>query len=271
MSTDTTLFDLEDFDTDDDYDIEAEIFKPRRYSLEEFDDSDLPEYTDEEILSEEQVPSNTPQSDLIHYLLDVLTWLYRAQGWFIGNELTLVYSKRKKVDPDLMVCKGEVLTPEERRKQSSYRTYARARPRRRVPAVVFEISSKSTWEADLYDKPELYRRAGVKEYVAYDPQEPQLWPDSSTRLRGWRYIDGRMEEMTLDPRGWLWSQELDSWLVPDGAYLRLYDRTLQRRLTRAEAADQQAQAERVAKEATQDQLQALLEKLRKANIDPDKL
>ncbi len=62
----------------------------------------------------------------------------------------------------------------------------------------------------------------------------------------------------------MWSDELDSWLVPDGAYLRFYDADYNRHLTETEA-------ERAAKEAEHAALTALLEKLRQANIDPDKL
>ena len=57
-----------------------------------------------------------------------------------------------------------------------------------------------------------------------------------------------MIEMTANPEGCLWSNQLASWLVPDQTYLRLYDRQYQLRLTREEA---------------------LAEKLRSLGVNPD--
>ncbi len=66
-----------------------------------------------------------------------------------------------------------------------------------------------------------------------------------------------MTEMSPAPDGSLWSPSLESWLVPDGVTLRLYDRTGQIRLTHAEAEARRAQA--------------LAEKLRSLGVDPDQL
>lgn len=97
----------------------------------------------------------------------------------------------------------------------------------------------------------------------------------------------------------MWSEQLESWLVPGGAYLRLYDRAWQLRLTQteaeikksetlsilAEAERQRAEAERQQKEAErqraeaekrradaeQRRAEALAEKLRSLGVDPDQL
>jgi len=62
----------------------------------------------------------------------------------------------------------------------------------------------------------------------------------------------------LHPRdGRLWSTELDIWLVPDGPYLRLYDRDGQMRLTGEEEEARRADI--------------LAEKLRSLGINPDQL
>jgi hypothetical protein len=62
----------------------------------------------------------------------------------------------------------------------------------------------------------------------------------------------------LHPRdGRLWGTKLDSWLVPDGPYLRLYDRDGQMRLTGEEAEARRADI--------------LAEKLRSLGINPDQL
>ena len=66
-----------------------------------------------------------------------------------------------------------------------------------------------------------------------------------------------MVDMVANPAGWLWSEHLESWLVPDQAFLRLYDRHHQLRLT-----GEEAQAQRV---------EALAEKLRSLGVNPDEL
>jgi Uma2 family endonuclease len=210
--------------------------------------------TDEEILAEEEMPESTPQFELVDYLLDILKWLYRVEGWFISGNLAIIYDRRKYLSPDLAVFKGVVLSPEERKRQKSYRVRF---PRRPPPPVVFEISSKDIWPQDVGDKIGLYGQMGVHEYFAYDPNTPQVWQDKTRRLRGWRYTNGLAQEIAPEHQNWLWSEELKSWLASDDQYLRLYDRQGQRRRTEAET-------ERTAKEAA-------FAKLRELGFDPEKL
>lgn len=105
-----------------------------------------------------------------------------------------------------------------------------------------------------------------QEYFAYDPHEPPIPRSANRHLFGWRLDQSRqtMKEMPIGPSGSLWSPHLESWLVPDGATLRLYDHTGQMRLTHAEAESRRAEAE--ARRA-----QALAEKLRSLGIDPDQI
>lgn len=62
----------------------------------------------------------------------------------------------------------------------------------------------------------------------------------------------------------VWSFYLNSFLVPDGQYLRLYDRYGQMRLTKDEAETLRAEVE--ARKS-----QAFAEKLRSLGIDPDQI
>jgi len=80
-----------------------------------------------------------------------------------------------------------------------------------------------------------------------------------------------MKEMPSGPNGSLWSPSLESWLAPDGATLRLYDRNGLMRLTRAEAEAQRANSAIQQAEAEARRAQALAEKLRSLGIDPDQL
>ena len=79
------------------------------------------------------------------------------------------------------------------------------------------------------------------------------------RLVGWRLdqATGTMEELLPNSEGWLWSNHLDSFLVPDGARLRLYDSNYQLRLTGEEASEQRTRI--------------LEEKLRDLGLNPDEL
>jgi hypothetical protein len=132
--------------------------------------------------------------------------------------------------------------------------------KRDAPPLVIEVSSEGTYRGDvgMDKKPRSYGLIGVKEYFAYDPHEPQIYPKKiGKRLLGWRYGENK-QPVAIEPdeRGRLWSEVLESWLMPDGAYLRLYDRDGQMRLTWAEAEElakeaerQRAEAERLAKEA----------------------
>ena len=78
---------------------------------------------------------------------------------------------------------------------------------------------------------------GVQEYFAYDPNLTPLAEATAHRLFGWRLdpVSQIMTPLTLQPGGYLWSRELDSFLVPDEQMLRLYDRNSQLRLTGEEA------------------------------------
>jgi hypothetical protein len=127
---------------------------------------------------------------------------------------------------------------------------------------------------------------GVQEYFAYDPNDPPIHR-GSPRLRGWRLdpVTHQMREMPLRPDGNLWSIHLESSLVPDGRYLRLYDRYGQLRLTqteaeakarqvearRAEMAERRAEDAEKRAEAEAEAKRLLLEKLRSLGIDPDQL
>lgn len=127
-----------------------------------------------------------------------------------------------------------------------------------APHVVFEIAYEETWTKDLNEKVWKYARIGVREYFAYDPNDPPVWRGVSGRLIGWQ-LNGdaqTMHMMSTDPHGHIWSPHLESFLVPDEQYLRLYNSYGQLRLTKDEAETQRADA--------------LAAKLRSLGIDPDK-
>jgi len=208
----------------------------------------IPEINPEEYLVEEdEMSENSAQFQLILYLVQVLAYYYRVENWFVIGDMMLIYpaieNSRHSISPDVLVFKGIEISQEERKYMASWRIS----DNRPAPPVVFEISSDATWRNDIergeQQKPNIYGRIGVKEYYAYDPFKERVWQGEPRRLLGWRYEEsGKLIALEPDKRGWLWSEELDSWLGEAGEYLRLYDQNGVRRLTEAEAGNEAREA-----------------------------
>lgn len=205
---------------------------------------------------------------LVHYLIDVLTWLFHGQRCEIHGNLNMYQTAdfyEYPVAPDVAVIKGVA----HKHFTRSWRV-GKSGP---APQVVFEIASEETWTKDLQDKPARYASMGVQEYFAYDPHEVPLRASKNRRLFGWRLDPASQTMKEIQPRsdGAMWSFHLESWLVPDGAMLRLYDTQGRIRLTGMEAETQQRLAEAQRAEAAIQQAQVYREKLRSLGIDPDQL
>ncbi|HYK84734.1 MAG TPA: Uma2 family endonuclease [Ktedonobacteraceae bacterium] len=203
-------------------------------------------YYDTHPTEEDTMGENSWHVGLIDYLKAVLHWLFRGQACAIYDNLNFYQTRdpmEYPVAPDLAIIKGI-----EFRNMRSW-TIGRTGP---APQVVFEILSEDIWKKDLEEKPRKYARMGVQEYYAYDPNEPSIRRGTVSRLMGWQLDSNgkRMVEMTANQDGWLWSEHLESWLVPDQSYLRLYDRQHHLRLTGEEA---------------------LAEKLRSLGVDPNEI
>ena len=209
---------------------------------------------------EESMPESIVHAALIHYLVEVLTWLFRGQLCAICENFAFFPPLERPgppVAPDIAIIKGVALDP-----LTSWHV-GQTGP---APQVVFEILSWETWKKDLEEKPLAYARLGVHEYFAYDPNPSPLAEATRQRLFGWR-ADPLLSPMTPlvpDADGSLWSEELASFLLADKQLLRLADADHHLRLTGEEA---QAQARRAAEQ----QLRQLLEKLRSQDIDPERL
>src|SRR5437764_4666928 len=188
-------------------------------------------YYDLHPTKEDLMGESPAHARLVHYLMEVLEWYFREQVCAIHencNFYLTLDSEESPIAPDIAVIKG--VEPLDGRSWSIPKMGA-------VPQVVFEIGSKETWKDDREDKPTKYALMGVQEYFAYDPNQPPLLRRNARRLYGWQ-LDantGLMHRMLPGPGGRLWSVHLDSWLVPDGGYLRLYDRSGHMRLTGQEA------------------------------------
>jgi Uma2 family endonuclease len=238
--------------------------------------------TEEDLMGETE-----DHSTLVYYLRGVLTLLFAGHRCSVYYNLNFYYTANRKeypLAPDIAVIRGV--------KVGRVRS-CRIGKTGPAPHMVLEIASQETWDKDLDEKPSKYAMMGVEEYFAYDPNEPTLLRDGR-RLFGWRLdrATRSMRELPLDPQGRLWSRHLESFLVPDGACLRLYDSTGQLRLTQAEAqalqaetekqradveaearrtAMRRAEAEAEARRAEKQRADALAEKLRSLGIDPDQI
>ncbi len=197
---------------------------------------DFVHYYDQHPTEEDLMGESVAQSRLITYLIQVLEWLFHYEGWFVVNDLNMYQRKQRyeyPLAPDVAVFKDVMIANHNRRAFRSWRLYEKNRP---PPQVVFEICSNTTRKDNLQIKPAKYAALGVREYFAYDPNEPPYLLCTSERLRGWRLNGSVMDVLTPDAQGQIWSTELDSFLAADGAFLRLYDRHGQQHLTQAEAA-----------------------------------
>ena len=191
-------------------------------------------------------------SELTDYIKAVLKWLYYKESWYIVSNIGIYQTldpSEYPIAPDIAVFIGTTITKEQQR---GLRSWKMLRDNRPPPSVVFEISSKDTWPEDLKTKPLQYQQMGVKEYFAYDPNVPTLWTlkrkCTQVRLQGWSYKGGQTIEIPSNEAGWLWSDELASFLVPDTELLRFYDIDKRLRLTKAEAEEAAKETERAAKE-----------------------
>lgn len=113
-----------------------------------------------------------------------------------------------------------------------------------VPAVVFEMSSKSTWREDLGAKYDDFERNGVTEYFLFDPEDLYLKP----QLKGFRLVDGSYQPIPTEPDGSL-ASALGFRVRANGMVLDVIDgRTgelIQPPIEAAEAAEARAEQERV--------------------------
>ena len=194
--------------------------------------------------NEEDMSESEGQRGLVKYLEQILAYMYRLAGWYVSGNIVIVQHPYTRIAPDIAVFPLML----NRRERANLRSWTMGSPDRPAPLIVFEIASDSTWEQDLNQKIVRYAQLGVREYIAYDPYTPQVWQNQGTRLLGWRYTANGVMAIPANAQGHLYSEVLDSTLVPDGEWLRLYDPAGNLRLT-GEEAERQARQQAEAREA----------------------
>ncbi len=188
----------------------------------------------------------------ITVIVDTMTTLrdfFRAQSdvYVAGNMLFYYVEGRPRlfIVPDVFVVKG---VPKGERR--IYKLWEE----KQAPAVIFEITSRSTRREDTKEKHELYAGLEVREYFLFDPLEEYLRPS----LQGFTLARRNYQPIQADADGALLSRELGLNLQREGKCLRfIVAETGERLLTPAEGFERARAAE-----AELEQLRAEIARLR---------
>ncbi len=215
-------------------------------------------YYDSHLRDDEELSQTFFHQAAIEYLVAVLRWLYFAEKMGIATSINFYHAAFFGIplSPDIAVVDGLEIDGRKPNEERSYYVGRDGPP----PRVVVEMSSEGTWPTDLTEKVVKYAQMGVLEYIAFDPHQPSVWTKEwkpKGRLLGWRLdsTTGVYQEISKNADGWLWSEQLDSWLLVDDKYLRLRTSAGELRLDRGDAEhyqfiteQQRADAERQARE-----------------------
>ncbi len=244
----------------------------RERTMAKYMNDEVAYYYDSHPTEEDLMGETKLHSWLVHYLMDVLRQLFRGQTCALCENFNFYQTNdpmEPPIVPDIAVIKG--VEEQDLQDMKSWRV-GKTGP---APHVVFEIASEETWNKDLEEKPDRYTKMGVKEYFAYDPNKRPLRRarTGTRRLFGWQLDPEHrmMRELPTGPDGRIWSFHLQSWLVPEGKYLRLYDTQGNLRLTGEETQAQLAALAAERAEVAIRKAQALAEKFRSLGIDPDQI
>lgn len=193
---------------------------------------------------------------VITYLLDVLmAWFKDRADMYVGGNNMIYFAEgfpKLSFAPDVYLIPGLDKTP---------RRIIKLWEEKNAPSVIFEITSRATWEVDLGDKMDLYAQIGVREYFVYDAEHEELDPP----LRGFRLVNNQYERLHANEDGEIYSEEMRLVLQEIDGTLRLINpQTREILKTYAESDAALREAEETARELESEnaRLRAELEKLR---------
>ncbi len=180
----------------------------------------------------------------IMWLIMMFKQYFAHEQTYVSGDLLLYYEEgnpRRFVVPDVFVVKDH---PNHDRRV--YKLWEE----KRIPDIVFEITSPGTKKIDLGSKVELYARLGVQEYFLYDPLNEYLKPS----LQGYTLVNGLYVELRPVESGVFDSQVLGLRLRLNQRALELYLPNGERLLTPEEQIEieierAQAEAQRAEEEA----------------------
>jgi Uma2 family endonuclease len=193
-----------------------------------------------------------------------------ADVW-VGGNLFLYYREgepEKSVAPDVLLAQGV-----EKRDRDTYLLWEE-----KTPALIFEITSRSTRGEDTGTKKDLYEQLGVAELVLFDPYGEYLKP----RLQGYRLDRGLYRPIPPNRDGSLDLRTTGVTARPEGKRLRLVDTASGEKLLweeeletacrvaeeRAFTAEERAAEEAAARRVAEERAQALAEELARLRREP---
>lgn len=216
-----------------------------------------------------QIESDEPEVESsIHYmqlllLVTALEWLWRDRSdFFIGANLTIYFSRQQLRNRDFRGPDFFLVQPTERHSRKSWVVWEEEG---KYPNLIIELLSTSTASVDRTVKKELYQnRFRTPEYFWFDPE--------TLEFDGFRLIGHQYEEISVNDRGWRWSEELGLYLGVEAEQLRYFTIDGLKVPTPAEAAQlEQKRAQRAELQLDQERERAekLAEQLRSLGVNPD--
>lgn len=214
------------------------------------------EYPDSD--GEPMAETDTHRIQMTDALIYPLKERYRHRpDVYVSGNLFLYYEEgnpKSVIAPDVFVVFG---VPDQLRR--IYKLWEE----KKAPDIVFELTSRKTYQEDLSKKRLLYEELGVREYFLFDPLREYLRPP----LQGFRLVDDYYVPVIpeqLDNGEWQTNSEvLGLVLQTEGPNLRLYDPEQERYLPMPA---EEAEARRAA-EAEVERLRALLAQQDQATDD----
>jgi Uma2 family endonuclease len=178
----------------------------------------LPDDTEEALLG-----SMLHQRVIVSDVNSLTRYSKRANlGWRIGNQLKLIIPREGdgrsyQPSPDIIVHTSPLVSDQQ--SSLNINTYG-------PPALALEICSPSTaldHDLDTFNpqaKPSAYARAGIPEYLVFDPTGDLI----HDRVRAWRLgASGDYEDWLPDSNTGRWHSALGISFAPQGVLLRVYD------------------------------------------------
>ena len=140
----------------------------------------------------ERVPIEVIQHPAIEYVAMAVRYILRGEGAvFIGSNIPLRtnrFNRREHEAPDYYIAWDVEVAAI--RGETAYNLWEVGKP----PEWALEVASPSTYERDLYEKPDRYAEIGIGEYWLFDPTGGDLYGQA---LIGFELVDGRYEPMEL--------------------------------------------------------------------------
>ena len=228
-------------------------------------------------------------SEQLEFLLAILRRLWRGRtDIYLRANATIYFNKEQLKNrdfrgPDLFVVKNP-----KQRKEGERNSWVVWEEDGRYPDLIIELLSESTAKNDRTEKKKIYQDIfRMPEYFYFAPAKTKT--TEQNEFAGFRLVSGQYQPIQPNANGWLWSEVLGLYLgVRKGDFLGEYrellrfyfpDGTLvpypveaeeqaEERLAREQEKRDRAEVKLARSEAD---MQALLEKLKAAGIDPEAL